>query len=175
MFAVRVIAVVLSLWITAQAVCVADDAATLDAWQSSFRDVWLADTCVQEFQSWNKYWGAVHGFYFGEKGYDGWFALSKTWLAHVTDATANATVSADLTLLGRRAGGEWAKEDGCRKVRSRSTMMARLTEPDKPALFDWVTQLNKAATADAGSGQSIEAAIKSINKQLDALGIATPT
>ena len=175
MFAIRAVAIALTMWIATAAACLADDAATLDSWQSSFHDVWQADTCAQEFQSWNKYWGAVHSFYFGEKGYDGWFALSKTWLVHVSDTTANATVSADLTLLGRRAGGEWAKEDGCRKVRSRSTMMARLSEPDKPALFDWVVQLNKAATADSGNGQSIEAAVKGINKQLDALGVATPT
>lgn len=172
MFAARAIAACLMLWIAAWTCCLADDSATLDSWQSSFHDVWQADSCVQEFQSWNKYWGAVHAFYFGGKSYTGWFADTQKILPHVTDSTANTTVAAQLAALGRRAGGEWAKEDGCRKVRTRSTMMAKITEPDKPALLDWENQLLKAANADSGNGASIESAVKSINGQLDALGIA---
>jgi hypothetical protein len=152
----------------------ADDAATLDSWQSSFHDVWLADSCVQEFQSWNNYWQGVHVFYFGGRGYDGWFADSEAILSHVSDATAHATIDAQLTTLGRRVGGEWAKSDGCRKIRSSNTFMQKIAEPDRPALQAWSKQLKAAANADSGNGQSVEAAIKSINSQLDAVGIATP-
>jgi hypothetical protein len=168
----RAVVMALAMCILARAYCLADDAATLDSWQSSFHDVWQADQCATEFESWSKYWGQVHAFYFGGDGSPGWFTASQKALTHVTDATANATVAAQLTSLGRRIGGEWAKGDGCRKVRTRTNMMAKITEPGKPALLDLENQLNKAATADTGNGASIEAAVKSINSQLDALGIA---
>jgi hypothetical protein len=175
LFTLRVGVILLTLWSTALACYAADDAAALDSWQNSFHDVWLADSCVQEFQSWKKYWGEVHVFYFGGNGYAGWFADSQKLLTHVTDPAAGTAVSAQLTLLGRRVGGEWAKDDGCRKIRTRSNFIQKISEPGKPALLDWEYQLNKAANADSGNGQSIEAAIKPINSQLDALGIATPS
>jgi hypothetical protein len=152
----------------------ADDAATLDSWQSSFQQVWLSDSCVQEFQSWNKYWQGVHDFYFGARGSDGWFAESTAILAHVTDADAHTAVYAQLTTLGRRVGGELAKVDGCRKIRSGNSFMQRIADPDQPALTSWSKQLKAAANADSGNGRSVEAAIKSINSQLDALGVSTP-
>jgi len=172
MFAARVAALGLTLWVTGLTVCLAEDAATLDAWQPSFQQVWAADSCAQEFQSWNNYWGAVQAFYAGGKGYTGWTGESQKLLAHVTDSTASATVSTQLTLLGRRIGGEWAKQDGCRKISTRRSWTDRLTAPGKPALSDLESQLDRAANADAGNGASIEAAVKKINGQLDALNIA---
>ena len=168
----RALPIVFALLLLTRAGCLADDAATLESWQSSFREVWQADQCASEFESWNKYWGQVHDFYFGGSGFTGWFADSQKLLTRVTDTTANATVAAQLTALGRRVGGEWAKGDGCRKVRTRTNWLSKATEPGKPALLDWESQLNKAATADTGNGASIEAAIKSINAQLDTLGVA---
>jgi hypothetical protein len=150
----------------------ADDAATLDSWQTSFQGVWQADQCASEFESWNKYWGQVHAFYFGGRGYVGWFAQSQQLLGHVTDAAANAAVAAQLAALGRRIGGEWAKGDGCRKVRTSSTWLERMSEPGRPALVTLETQLNKAAAADSGNGASIANAVKSINTVLDAAGVA---
>ncbi|HVN68941.1 MAG TPA: hypothetical protein VMU38_04740 [Candidatus Binatia bacterium] len=168
----RAIPIAISICLVASTRSFADDAATLESWQSSFHDVWQSDQCATEFESWNKYWGAVHAFYFGGSGYAGWFPDSQKILAHVTDAAANATIAAQLAALGRRVGGEWAKGDGCRSVRTRTSWMEKVAEPGKPALLDWETQLNKAAAADTGNGASIEAAIASINKQLDALGVA---
>ncbi len=168
----RALFIALAIGIVARTSCLADDAATLDSWQSSFHDVWQADECATEFESWGKYWGLVHAFYFGGNGSPGWFAVSQKVLARATDAGANATVTAQLTSLGKRIGGEWAKGDGCRKVRTRTNMMAKLTEPGKPAMLDLENQLNKAAAADTGNGVAIEAAVKSINAQLDTLGIA---
>jgi hypothetical protein len=153
----------------------ADDAATLDSWQSSFQTVWLSDSCVQEFQSWNKYWQRVHDFYFGGRGYDGWFAESTAILSHVTDADGHTAVDTQLTALGRRIGGEWAKADGCRKIRTSSSFMQRISEPDRPSLETWTKQLKAAANADSGNGQSVEAAIKSINAQLDAASVSSPS
>jgi hypothetical protein len=170
-FLIGVAAVLLGLWITDTS-CLADDAATLDSWQSGFQTVWQSDSCVQEFQSWKNYWGRVHTFYFGGDGFTGWFAYSQTILPHVTDPAAQATVSTDLTSLGRRVGGEWAKQDGCRKIRSRSAGLAKLLEPGLPALDGWENQLQVAAKKDSGNGQTVEAAAQSISKQLDALGIA---
>ncbi len=172
-FLVVVAAILLGLWVTGRS-CFADDAATLDSWQDSFHDVWQADACVQEFQSWKNYWGRVHTFYFGGKGDAGWFADSQTMLSRVTDPGAQATVSTQLTLLGRRVGGEWAKEDGCRKIRTSSTGLNKLLEPGRPALADWENQLQTAAKKDSGNGQSVEAAMNSISHQLDVLGIASP-
>jgi hypothetical protein len=137
--------------------------------------VWQADHCEAEWQSWNKYWGQVHAFYFGMRGYAGWFSNSQKLLVRVTDASANTTVAAQLTSLGQRIGGEWAKQDDCRKVRTSDTWMERATEGGKPALLDWQNQLDKAAAADSGDGTSIEAAIKSINSQLDSIGVAPQT
>lgn len=171
-FVLRALFIALAISMVARASCLADDAATLDSWQSSFHDVWQADQCATEFESWGKYWGAVHAFYFGGDGSPGWFAVSQKALTHVTDTTANATVTAQLTSLGKRIGGEWAKGDGCRKVRTRTNMMAKLAEPGLPALLDLENQLAKAATADTGNGASTQAAIASINGQLDKLGIA---
>jgi hypothetical protein len=88
-----------ALVVVARPALSADDIATLDSWQSSFQQVWLSDSCVQEFQSWNKYWQGVHDFYFGARGSDGWFAESTAILAHVTDADAHAAVDAQLTTL----------------------------------------------------------------------------
>lgn len=172
-FLVGVAAILLGLWITG-ARCYADDAATLDSWQTAFNTVWQADECVQEFQSWKNYWGRVHTFYFGGKGSDGWFAFSQTILSPVTDSAAQTTVSAQLTILGRRAGGEWAKAEGCRKIRTSSAGIHKLLEPGRPALADYENQLQIAAKKDSGNGQSVQAAINSISKNLDALGIATP-
>lgn len=163
-----------ALMVVARPALGADDAATLESWQSSFQQVWLSDSCVQEFQSWNKYWQGVHDFYFGARGSDGWFAESEAVLSHVTDTDAHAAVDAQLTTLGRRVAGELAKVDGCRKIRIGSSFMQRIADPDQPALTSWSKQLKAAANADSGNGQSVEAAIKSINGQLDALSISTP-
>lgn len=168
----RAVPVAFAIFLAAQACCFADDAATLDSWKDSFHVVWQTDSCEGEWQSWNKYWGQVHAFYFGTRGYAGWFSNSQKLLAHVTDPTANAAVAAQLTSLGRRVGGEWAKQDSCRKVRTSDTFMERATEAAKPALLTWQNQLDKAAAADLGNGASIEAAIKAINAQLDTIGVA---
>lgn len=168
----RVIAVAVAIFLVARVCCLADDAATLDSWKDAFHAEWQADSCEGEWQSWNKYWGQVHAFYFGTREYAGWFSNSQKLLAHVTDPTANAAVTADLTSLGRRVGTEWAKLDACRKVRTSDTWMERVTEPGKPALLAWQKQLDKAATADTGNGASIEAAIKAINSQLDTIASA---
>jgi hypothetical protein len=168
----RALPIAMIICLVAGARCFADDAATLDSWQTSFQGVWQADQCASEFESWNKYWGQVHAFYFGGRGYVGWFAQTQQLLGHVTDAAANAAVAAQLTALGRRIGGEWAKGDGCRKVRTSSTWLERMSEPGRPALVNWETQLNKAAAADSGNGASIESAVKSINSVLDAAGVA---
>jgi hypothetical protein len=142
------------------------------------RDAKLGETAVVdegEWQSWNKYWGHVLAFYFGTRGYAGWFPDSQKILVRFTDPSANAAVAAQLTSLGRRIGGELAKQDDCRKVRTSDTWMERATEGGKPALLDWQDQLNKAAVADSGSGAIIEAAVKSINSQLDTIGVAPLT
>jgi hypothetical protein len=152
--------------------CYADDAATLAAWQPSFQGTWQSDSCAQEFQSWNSYWARVHDFYFGGLGVTGWFADSQLILSHVTDPAARSTVSSDLTSLGQRMGGEWAKADGCRKIRTGSTGLQRMLDPGKPALKDYEKRLLAAASGDSGNGQSIEATIKSISRQLDELGVA---
>ncbi len=171
----RALPVAFAIFLIARACCLADDAATVDSWKDSFRAVWQADQCEGEWQSWNKYWGQVHVFYFGTRGYAGWFSESQKILAHVTDPSTNAAVAAQLTLLGRRIGEEWAKQDDCRKVRTSDTWMERATEGGKPALLDWQDQLNKAAAADSGNGASIEATVKSINSQLDKIGVAPLT
>ena len=170
-FLIGVAAILLGLSITGR-VCLADDAATLDSWQSVFQTTWQSDSCVQEFQSWKNYWGRVHTFYFGGSGYAGWFADSQTILSHVTDTAAQATVSTNLASLGRRIGGEWAKQDGCRKIRTTSKGFAKFLEPGLPALDGWENMLQTAAKKDSGNGQTVEAAMQSISKQLDALGVA---
>lgn len=173
-FLIGVATILLGFWITDR-YGFADDAATLDSWQNAFHDVWQADSCAQEFQSWKNYWGRVHNFYFGGNGEAGWFADSQVMLSRVTDTAAQPTVSTQLTLLGRRIGGEWSKADGCRKIRTSSSGLHRLLEPGLPALDGWVNQLETAAKKDSGNGQSVQAAMQSISKQLDALGIAAPT
>jgi hypothetical protein len=172
---IRALPIAMIIWLVAGARCFADDAATLDSWQTSFQDVWQADSCASEFESWNKYWGQVHAFYFGGRGYAGWFADSQQILARVTDPSANAAVAAQLTALGRRIGGEWAKGDGCRKVRTSSSWLEKASEPGRPSLADLQKQLDKAAAADSGNGASIESAVKSINSVLDAAGVAPVT
>jgi hypothetical protein len=114
----------------------------------------------------------VHEFYFGARGYAGWFSDSQKILVHVTDPSTSAAVAAQLTSLGRRIGAEWAKQDDCRKVRTSDTWMERASEGGKPALLAWQGQLDKAAAADSGNGALIEAAVKSINSQLDTIGVA---
>jgi hypothetical protein len=168
----RAVPIAFAIFLVARTCCFADDAATLDSWKDSFHAVWQTDHCESEWQSWNKYWGQVQAFYLGTRGYAGWFSNSQKLLVHVTDPTANPAVTAQLTSLGRRVGGEWAKQDYCRKVRTSDTWMQRATEGGKPALLDWQNQLDKAAAADSGNGESIEAAVKSINAQLDTIGIA---
>ncbi|HYL28273.1 MAG TPA: hypothetical protein VEW74_10605 [Candidatus Nitrosotalea sp.] len=172
---VRALPVAFAIFFAARAGCLADDATTLDSWKDSFHTVWQTDSCETEWQSWSKYWGQVHAFYFGMRGYAGWFPESQKILVRVTDPTANAAVAAQLTSLGRRIGGEWAKEESCRKVRTADTWMERATEANKPALLTWQSQLDKAAAADSGNGASVEAAIKAINSQLDTIGVAAPT
>ncbi|MBV8498872.1 MAG: hypothetical protein JO003_06445 [Candidatus Eremiobacteraeota bacterium] len=164
-------AILLGMSVTARW-CYADDAATLDSWQANFNAVWQADSCAQEFQSWSNYWARVHDFYFGGRGSTGWFADSQTILSHVTDPAARSSISSELTALGQRVGGEWAKADGCRKIRTGSSGLQKMLDPGKPALTDFEKRLNNAAIADSGNGQSIEATIKSISHLLDQLGVA---
>lgn len=171
----RALPIAFAIFLIARACCLADDAATLDSWKDSFHAVWQADECEGEWQSWNKYWGQLHAFYFGTREYAGWFSDSQKILVRVTDPNANAEVSSQLTSLGRRIGGDWAKQDSCRKVRTSDTWTERATEGGKPALLDWQNQLDKAAAADTGNGASIEAAVKSINSQLDRIGVAPLT
>ena len=159
----RALPVAVAIFLIARACCLADDAATVDSWKDSFHAVWQADDCELEWQSWNKYWGQVHVFYFGAREYAGWFSDSQKILVRFTDPSTNAAVAAQLTSLGRRIGGEWAKRNDCRKVRTSDTWMERATEGGKPALLNWQNQLNKAAAADSGNGAFIEAAVKSIN------------
>ncbi|MGA7353867.1 MAG: hypothetical protein WBW76_00415 [Candidatus Cybelea sp.] len=64
--------------------------------------------------------------------------------------------------------------DGCRKIRTGNSFMQRIAAPDQLALTSWSKQLKAAANAGSGNGQSVEAAIKSINSQIDALGVSTP-
>ncbi len=116
----------------------------------------------------------MHSFYFGGNGYSGWFADSRVILARVTDTAVQPTVSTQLTSLGRRIGAEWSKEDGCRKIRTSSSGLHKLLEPGLPSLDGWINQLKSAAMKDSGNGQSVQAAMNSISKQLDALSIATP-
>lgn len=168
----RAVPLAFAIFLAARAYCFADDAATLDSWKDSFHADWQTDQCEAEWQSWNKYWGQVHAFYFGARGYAGWFADSQKILVRVTDPNTNAEVASQLTSLGRRVGGEWAKQDSCRKVRTSDTWMERATEANKPALLGWQNQLDKAAAADSGNGAAVEAAIKSINSQLDTIGVA---
>jgi hypothetical protein len=171
-FLIAAAAMLLGLSITGRP-CFADDAATLDSWQTIFNATWQSDSCAQEFQSWNNYWGRVRDFYFGGRGSAGWFAESQTILSHVTDPGARSAISGDLTSLGQRIGGEWAKADGCRKIRTGSSGLAKVLDPGKPALADFENRLNKAANGDSGNGQSIEATIKSISRLLDELGVAS--
>lgn len=165
-------AILFCLSVTGQR-CYADDAATLASWQASFNGIWQADSCAQEFQSWNSYWARVNSFYLGGSGSPGWFAESQTILSHVTDPAARSTVSSDLITLGHRIGGEWAKADGCRKIRTGSSSIQKMLDPGKPALKDFENRLSKAANADSGNGQSIEATIKSISQLLDELGVSS--
>ena len=171
----RAVPIAFAIFLVARACCLGDDAATLESWKDSFHAVWQTDHCESEWQSWNKYWGQVHAFYFGTRGYAGWFSNSQKLLVRVTDPGGNSAVTAQLVSLGRRVGGEWAKQDSCRKVRTSDTWMQRATEGGKPALLDWQNQLDKSAATDSGNGASIEGAIKAINSQLDTIGVAPQT
>jgi hypothetical protein len=143
-----------------------NDTTQLDAWQADFRQVWSSDPCNVQRQSWDDYWGWVQKFYFGNGPWKGWFAYSADIASNVKSAATKTTLSKELTTLGRRVAGEWAKDNYCRKIRT-TTGIVNFNEAGKPAIAGWADALVKATSLDSGDGNSIQQTLDQIQSQVD--------
>ena len=143
-----------------------NDTTQLDAWQADFRQVWSSDPCNVQRQSWDDYWGWVQKFYFGNGPWKGWFAYSADIASNVKSAATKTTLSKELTTLGRRVAGEWAKDNYCRKIRT-TTGIVNFNEAGKPAIEGWADALIKATSLDSGDGNSIQQALDQIQSQVN--------
>jgi hypothetical protein len=146
----------------------ADNSTQLDSWKESFHKTWASDSCDVQKQSWTAYWGWVREFYFGKGPAKGWFAESTDLLSNVTTSTTKAALGAELELLGRRIGGEWAKDNGCRRIRTTTGLM-NLGEHGKPAIDNWGNELREAKARDSGDGKAIQQATDRIRDEVDLL------
>jgi hypothetical protein len=143
-----------------------NDTTQLDAWQGDFHEVWSSDSCNVQRQSWDDYWGWVQKFYFGNGPWKGWFAYGANIVSNVKSATTKTTLSKELTTLGRRVAGEWAKDNHCRKIRT-TTGIVNFSEAGKPAIEGWADALIKATSLDSGDGNSIQHALDQIQSQVN--------
>lgn len=143
-----------------------NDTTQLDAWQADFREVWSSDPCNVQRQSWDDYWGWVQKFYFGTGPWKGWVAYSADIVSNVKSAATKTTLSKELTTLGRRVAGEWAKDNYCRKIRT-TTGIVNFNEAGKPAIEGWADALKKATSLDSGDGNSIQQTLDQIQSQVD--------
>ena len=143
-----------------------NDTTQIDAWQADFREVWSSDPCDVQRQSWDDYWGWVQKFYFGTGPWKGWFAYSANIVSNVKSAATKTNLSKELTTLGRRVAGEWAKDNQCRKIRT-TTGIVNFNEAGKPAIEGWADALTKATSLDSGDGNSIQQALDQIRSQVN--------
>jgi hypothetical protein len=142
------------------------DTIQLDAWQADFREVWSSDPCTVQRQSWDDYWGWVQKYYFGNGPWKGWFTYSADIVSNVKSVATKTSLSKELTTLGRRVAGEWAKDNYCRKIRT-TTGIVNFNEAGKPAIESWADALIKATSLDSGDGNSIQQALDQIQSQVN--------
>jgi hypothetical protein len=143
-----------------------NDTTQLDAWQADFREVWSSDPCTVQRQSWDDYWGWVQKYYFGNGPWKGWFTYSADIVSNVKSVATKTSLSKELTTLGRRVAGEWAKDNYCRKIRT-TTGIVNFNEAGKPAIESWADALIKATSLDSGDGNSIQQALDQIQSQVN--------
>lgn len=133
------------------------------------RAVYDADACDKQKQTWSDYFNHwLHDFYLGGSGQAGWFESERQLVAEINMA-AQSSVLMQLDALGVRVGGEWAKDNSCRKIRSTAAFPQSFLEPDKPALDQMASKLLAASKSDVGDGVNLSHAIDDISKQLDAV------
>lgn len=123
-----------------------------------------AGACANSPQTKAQYLDSVHDFFFGTLFVDGWFHNEDAWLAKFSPAIRNR-LELRLNALGQRAAAEWAKDNGCRRIRSSPTYNPG--ETGKPSLEEWRDALKSAAAGDSGDAKTFEAAIAKIAKQVD--------
>ena len=117
-------------------------------------------------QSCDDYSSWVQKFYFGTGLWKGWFAYSADIVSNVKSTATKTTLSKELTTVGRRVAGEWAKDNHCRKTRT-TTGLVNFNEAGKPAIEGWADALIQATSLDSGDGNSIQQAVDQIQSQVN--------
>ncbi|KPV49242.1 hypothetical protein SE17_33740 [Kouleothrix aurantiaca] len=142
-----------------------DDAALVASWRPAFEALYARDAQNARRQPFEEYWRWVQTYLLeGGAGNPGWLAQRTTLLARVRDAEARARLAPQLEVLGRAIAGEWAKDSATRRIHS--TFLQ-----GRPNLMSWGRALETAARRDTGDGQAIEAAVRAIQAELDALRV----
>ena len=136
----------------------------VEALKPQFQEVWLADKCVQRKQTWTSYWAWILVFYDGKSGMQGWLSLKDQLVSTIVDPSRKKQLAGELSELGERVGGEWAKDNSCRKIRTGSI---NIFESGKPSLEDMASKLRSAAAADSGNGSSLQGGIDAVNTLVD--------
>lgn len=137
---------------------------TVEALKPQFQAIWLGDQCVQRKQTWASYWAWIPIFYNGKSGMQGWLSLKDQLVSTIADPSRKKRLAGELSNLGEHVGGEWAKDNACRKLRTGST---NIFESGKPSLEDMVSKLRAAAAGDNGNGSSLQQGIDAVNILVD--------
>jgi hypothetical protein len=117
-----------------------------------FRPEYDRDRVNKRVQTWNQYWRWVAGFYKGN-------AFSEGWTKEVerTVATVNAPIRQELTKtlndVGKRIAGEWAKDNGVRKISTDD-------------LRRWRAALDTARGRKDKTGKTLKATLSEIQKEI---------
>jgi hypothetical protein len=135
--------------------------ALVESWRLYFLAEYDRDGCNTRRQTFDEYWQWVQTFLLvGGSGYAGWLAQTVSALARVRDEAARRQLQARSQEIGKRIAGEWAKDSTCRKIHSNPFQ-------GRPNLLDWGRKLQRAASRDLGDGQAVEAALASMEAELD--------
>ncbi len=140
---------------------------------ADFHPLYDRDRADQNYQSWDghdSYWYWVKTFYEGYTkrvlgvkvvSQEGWTDTSRLLVSHVTSPATRLELTKSFNTLGRTIAGDWAKNEHVCHIQTRD-------------LRRWRDQLTQAGKRDTGSGQAIQAAVRSIQAEADARLKASP-
>jgi hypothetical protein len=135
--------------------------ALVESWKPYFIGEYQRDQRNARRQTFDEYWSWVTSFLLvGGSGYPGWLAQTATALAGVRDEAVRRQLGGRAAELGKQFAAEWSKDSAYRKIFSNPFQ-------GRPNLLDWGRKIQRAARDEQGDGRALEAALASIERDLD--------
>jgi hypothetical protein len=124
--------------------------------QSHFRSEYNKDSKNKQRQSWDDYWDWVQKFYNGNTVFfqkvEGWKVVCSQ-LVRGVQSSKRQVVESEVCSLGRSIAGEWAKDNGVRKI-------------DSDDVQKWKERLESARKRDDGTGNALLEEVKTISEEI---------